>query len=96
MGNDSCDPILPIECAPPIIYNSILPGVGEWGLDERFFKRALEASKPWEKYDLMKEYRSMVPLEDQYIVWKEVDEHRETVEEEQKRQRRRKLLDTAQ
>ncbi|XP_003737322.1 39S ribosomal protein L19, mitochondrial [Galendromus occidentalis] len=70
-----------------------LKGVKEWGLEDRFFKRAVEVSKPWEKYDLMKEYRCMVPLEDQYVVWKEVEEHRKTIEEEHKRSRRRKLLD---
>jgi large subunit ribosomal protein L19 len=34
-----------------------LKGVQDLGLVERFYKRAAEVAKPWEKYDLMKEYR---------------------------------------
>jgi large subunit ribosomal protein L19 len=31
--------------------------VQDLGLPERFYKRAAEVAMPWEKYDLMKEYR---------------------------------------
>lgn len=34
-----------------------LKGVQDLGLPERFYKRAAEVASPWEKYDLMKEYR---------------------------------------
>jgi large subunit ribosomal protein L19 len=34
-----------------------LQGVQDLGLPERFYKRAAEVARPWEKYDLMKEYR---------------------------------------
>lgn len=34
-----------------------LKGVQDLGLPERFYKRAAEVAMPWEKYDLMKEYR---------------------------------------
>ena len=34
-----------------------LQGVLDLGLPERFYKRAKELETPWEKYDLMKEYR---------------------------------------
>lgn len=34
-----------------------LKGVQDLGLPERFYKRAAEVARPWEKYDLMKEYR---------------------------------------
>lgn len=34
-----------------------LQGVLDLGLPERFYKRAKLHEKPWEKYDLMKEYR---------------------------------------
>lgn len=36
-----------------------LQGVEDLGLPERFYKRARELEKPWEKYDLMKEYMSV-------------------------------------
>lgn len=31
-------------------------GIQDLELPERFYKRAEELSKPWEKYDLMKQY----------------------------------------
>lgn len=63
-------------------------------LSEKRLRRAIENSKPWLKYDLMKEYRSMIPLEEQTPIWNEVEQHRQTVEEQHKRNRRRRLLQT--
>lgn len=63
-------------------------------LSKRRVKRAIEISKPWEKYDLMKAYRAVIPLEEQTPIWTEIEEHRRTVEEEHRRIRRRKLLET--
>lgn len=34
-----------------------LKGVQDLGLPERFYQKAKLLEKPWEKYDLMKEYR---------------------------------------
>lgn len=34
-----------------------LKGVQDLGLAEKFYKRAEELATPWEKYDLMKQYR---------------------------------------
>lgn len=34
-----------------------LKGVEDLGLPERFYERAKQLDTPWEKYDLMKEYR---------------------------------------
>ena len=33
--------------------------------------------QPWEKYDLMKEYRRSIPEEDQLEIWKDVDEQKD-------------------
>lgn len=33
-----------------------LHGVQDLGLPEKFYKRAEKSAKPWEKYDLMKQY----------------------------------------
>ena len=38
-----------------------LKGVEDLELSQRFYDRAEEVSKPWEKYDLMKQYRSRIP-----------------------------------
>lgn len=69
-----------------------LKGVQDLGLPERFYKRAAKVAKPWEKYDLMKQYRGVIPEEEQLPIWQELDRHRSTIEEQQKRERRRKLL----
>ncbi|CAN7988576.1 unnamed protein product [Ixodes hexagonus] len=71
-------------------YN--LKGVQDLGLPERFYKKAAERAEPWEKYDLMKQYRKVIPEEEQLPIWQELDRHRATVEEAQKRERRRRLL----
>lgn len=34
-----------------------LKGVQDLGLPERFYKRAAQLATPWEKYDMMKQYR---------------------------------------
>ncbi|XP_067012947.2 large ribosomal subunit protein bL19m [Anabrus simplex] len=49
-----------------------LKGVQELDLPERFFKRAKELAKPWEKYDLMKQYRATIPEEEQKEIFSEV------------------------
>lgn len=37
-----------------------LKGVQDLGLPDRFYKRAAELATPWEKYDLMKQYRYLL------------------------------------
>jgi large subunit ribosomal protein L19 len=34
-----------------------MKGLADLELEERFYKRAEELATPWEKYDLMKQYR---------------------------------------
>merc|ERR1711972_904054 len=41
-----------------------LQGVKDLGLPARFYKRAKQFETPWEKYDLMKEYRKSIPEEE--------------------------------
>ncbi|XP_064488797.1 large ribosomal subunit protein bL19m-like isoform X2 [Ornithodoros turicata] len=69
-----------------------LKGVSDFGLPERFHIRAAEVATPWEKFDLMKQYRRTIPEEQQVHIWEEVHKHRTTVEDAQRRERRRKLL----
>ncbi|OQR79442.1 39S ribosomal protein L19 [Tropilaelaps mercedesae] len=61
-------------------------------LSEKRVRGAIETSKPWEKYDLMVDYRSQIPLEEQIVIWNQVEKHRRTVEERHKYIRRRKLM----
>lgn len=49
-----------------------LQGVQDLELPERFYKRAKELETPWEKYDLMKEYRRLIPEEEQREIYAEV------------------------
>jgi len=34
-----------------------MKGLADLGLEDRFYERAKELATPWEKYDLMKQYR---------------------------------------
>lgn len=69
-----------------------LKGVQDLGLPQVFYERAEKVKTPWERYDLMKQYRQVITEEDQLPIWEQVDRHRTTVEESQRRERRRKLL----
>ena len=48
--------------------------------------------KKYDKFDLMKEYRSHIPEEDQLEIWKEIAVHEEEVKTERRKIRRRRLL----
>lgn len=69
-----------------------LKGVQDLELPQRFYDKAAAVETPWERYDLMKQYRQVITEEDQLPIWEQVDQHRSTVEEAQRRQRRRQLL----
>lgn len=42
-----------------------LRGVQDLGLPEKFYTRAKELTKPWEKYNLMRQYMQTIPEEEQ-------------------------------
>ncbi|XP_050027321.1 large ribosomal subunit protein bL19m [Dermacentor andersoni] len=69
-----------------------LKGVQDLGLPQKFYDKAAAVATPWERYDLMKQYREVITEEDQLPIWEQVEHHRETVEDVQKRERRRTLL----
>ncbi|CAM1295747.1 MRPL19 (predicted), partial [Pycnogonum litorale] len=52
-----------------------LKGVQDLGLEQKYYDRAKEVAKPWEKYDLMKQYRNLIPEEQQMEIMEEIDEH---------------------
>lgn len=56
-----------------------LKGVQDLGLPEKLYIRAAELAKPYEKYDLMKQYRKLIPEEEQLKIMEEVAEHHQEV-----------------
>lgn len=52
-----------------------LRGVEDLGLPERFYERARQLATPWLKYDLMREYRRLVPEEDQAEIYADVHDN---------------------
>uniref|UniRef100_A0A131XE38 Large ribosomal subunit protein bL19m n=1 Tax=Hyalomma excavatum TaxID=257692 RepID=A0A131XE38_9ACAR len=69
-----------------------LKGIEELVLKKKDIKKAAAVATPWERYDLMKQYRQVITEEDQLPIWEQVEHHRATVEDTQRRDRRRKLL----
>ncbi|XP_076316805.1 mitochondrial ribosomal protein L19 isoform X2 [Tachypleus tridentatus] len=67
-----------------------LKGVENVGLPERFYKRAKELAKPWEKYDLMKEYRSTISSEEQIAIWESLHQHKLQMEQSLQQDRRKR------
>jgi len=49
-----------------------LKGVDAFKLSQEFFDRAEKQKKPWEKYDLMLQYRNTIPAEEQEKIFGEV------------------------
>ncbi|XP_013788380.1 39S ribosomal protein L19, mitochondrial-like [Limulus polyphemus] len=67
-----------------------LKGVENLGLPERFYKRAQELAMEWQKYDMMKEYRSTISLEEQDEIWKNVHQHKLKMEQALQQDRRKR------
>ncbi|KAK8388635.1 hypothetical protein O3P69_020547 [Scylla paramamosain] len=69
-----------------------LQGVMDLGLPERFYKKAKLHEKPWEKYDLMKEYRATIPEEEQADIFREISPHYPLMESTRRRGKRKRVL----
>ncbi|XP_063242854.1 large ribosomal subunit protein bL19m [Bacillus rossius redtenbacheri] len=67
-----------------------LRGVQDLGLPERFYQRAAQLATPWEKYDLMKQYRATIPEEEQSEIFSEVYSELHQLEIERRKQKRKK------
>jgi len=61
-----------------------LQGIQDLELPEKFYERARRFAKPWEKYDLMKQYRSVIPEEEQQEIFADVYEQQRQTEKIQK------------
>nr|CAH7720170.1 unnamed protein product [Callosobruchus chinensis] len=69
-----------------------LQGLQDLELDERFYQRAAAVAKPWEKYDLMKEYMRTIPEEEQNEIFSEVQSKLQTLDVTKKRQKRKRVF----
>lgn len=68
-----------------------LKGVADFGLKERFYKRAKELATPWEKYDLMKQYRATIPEEEQQEIFSDIKSELHTLEISQRKMKRKRI-----
>lgn len=69
-----------------------MKGLADLGLEERFYERAKELATPWEKYDLMKQYRKTIPEEEQKEIFAEVYSELHEVEVMRKKMKRKKVF----
>nr|SVE74485.1 EOG090X0F2L [Daphnia barbata] len=66
-----------------------LQGVENLNLPQRFYDRAKEVAKPWEKYDLMLQYRKTIPAEEQEKIFAEIHSQLQQQDLQRKIRRRR-------
>nr|CAG4642844.1 EOG090X0F2L [Evadne anonyx] len=66
-----------------------LQGVEDLNLKQEFYDRAEKQKKPWEKYDLMLQYRNTIPAEEQEKIFKEVHYHLQQQADKRKQKMRR-------
>ncbi|GJQ78800.1 mRpL19 [Trypoxylus dichotomus] len=69
-----------------------LKGVEDLGLPERFYKRAEELAKPWEKYDLMKQYMKTIPEEEQNQIFAEIQSELQNIEMSRRKLKRKRTF----
>ncbi|KAJ8952631.1 hypothetical protein NQ314_007490 [Rhamnusium bicolor] len=82
-----------------------LQGVQDLGLPEKFYKRAQELAKPWEKYDLMKEYMQVfilllfvvvitrtIPEEEQTEIFSEIQSKLQKLEVTRKQLKKKRVF----
>lgn len=69
-----------------------LKGVELPELPEKFYIRAKQLEKPWEKYDLMDHYRKTIPEEEQKDIFNEICEELRSLELKHKIEKRKKIV----
>ncbi|XP_066159332.1 large ribosomal subunit protein bL19m isoform X1 [Euwallacea fornicatus] len=69
-----------------------LKGLQDLHLPEKFYERAKELDKPWEKYDLMKEYMKTIPEEEQLEIFGEVQSKLHNLEVQRKKMKRKRVF----
>lgn len=61
-------------------------------VDERHISKAIKLAKPWEKYDLMKDYRATIPEEEQQEIYSEVYSKLHQLELTRKKMKRKRTF----
>nr|CAD7441600.1 unnamed protein product [Timema bartmani] len=69
-----------------------LQGVQAFKLPDRFFEKAKAVATPWEKFDLMKTYRSTIVEEEQSEIFSEVYSELHQLEFTRKKMKRKKMF----
>ncbi|ESO89330.1 hypothetical protein LOTGIDRAFT_210367 [Lottia gigantea] len=70
-----------------------LKGIQELNLPQKFYDRAeIHAEKPWQKHDLMKQYRSNINADDTEQVMKEVHQRKKAIDRENTRRRKEAIF----
>nr|CAD7578251.1 unnamed protein product [Timema californicum] len=69
-----------------------LQGVQPFKLPKRFFEKAKAVATPWEKFDLMKTYRSTIAEEEQSEIFSEVYSELHQLEFTRKKMKRKKMF----
>nr|CAG4641257.1 EOG090X0F2L [Eulimnadia texana] len=67
-----------------------LKGLQDLELPQKFYDRAAAVAKPWEKYDLMKQYRATIPAEEQQQIFTEVQSQLQQFELSRRKARKRR------
>lgn len=71
-----------------------LKGVELPELSETIMKKAKKHEKPWEKYDLMDNYRKTIPEEEQRDIFNEICDELEILKEKQKVEKKKKAVES--
>jgi len=69
-----------------------LKGIEDLNLPQQFYDKAAKVAKPWEKFDLMLQYRNSIPAEEQEVIYAELHSH---LRKQDPRMKLRKYKDTS-
>lgn len=61
-------------------------------LNAKMQRQAIERAEPWKKYDLMDQYRSTIPEEEQREIYTEIQSTLDELEKRRKTQKRKRVF----
>lgn len=61
-------------------------------LDQKTFSRIAINAKPWEKYDIMDQYRATIPVNEQELIFKDIEKELQKLEKPQSIEVKKKSL----
>lgn len=106
MEAEPYDPNVPVPVNPLRVRMKPWPWTQNWhvqfpairgvekleNVPDYFFLRSRKSHSKFEKYDLMQEYRTHIPEEDQVEIWTDVQKHEKVFEEKRRAEKRSRLL----